>query len=102
MAEETRKQLNERIRQFADRQGFLERENAQLREEVQYAHRSVDREKAVSRQLSRDRDRLTATVEDLARRLASEGVNQLSEAPSRERIIGGIGASDPTAKYPRH
>lgn len=86
----------------------LARERDMLQKEIDYAHQSTDLARAALRQVTSDRERLTGVVEILARRLASEGVNQASDRLIGGTAFEGMGKStrmdqaDPTARYPKH
>jgi hypothetical protein len=87
----TRKQLQDQVRDATVEMNRMARENEMLSKEVAYHQ---EREKAnldAAATILRDRDRLTATIEVLARRIASDRSQQLT--PVNERPFSGTGKS---------
>ena len=95
----TRVQLSKQLADERQAHAAVAREAAMLRQEIEYAHKATDAVRAQVKQIVSDRERLTATVEILARRLASDGREQTVNQAS-DRLIGGT-AMDPL-RYPKH
>lgn len=78
MAEKTRKELEHQLRVAREEHQRIARENAMLRQELDYHQRRSLDDRRQRDLLSRDRDRLTATIEVLSRRIATDGPETLN------------------------